>query len=95
MPCVLLEELAADSWENKLKNSHDSCARRAAADSLVAVVLDVFLALILPTFATLITIKAAHLSYMEIRLMITYTIVANYVDSSFCFVTTSNNPYDC
>ncbi len=56
MPCVLLEELAADSWENKPKNSHDSCARRAAASSLVAVVLVVFLALILPTFATLLTI---------------------------------------
>jgi hypothetical protein len=56
MPCVLLEELAADSWENKPKNSKDSCAPRAAADSLVAVVLDVFLALILPTFATLLTI---------------------------------------
>jgi hypothetical protein len=83
MPCVLLEELAADSWENKPKNSNDSCARRAAASSLVAVVLDVFLARILPTFATLLTIKAAHLSYMEIWLMITYTIVANYDNSSF------------
>ncbi len=62
MPWVLLDELAADSWENKLKNSNDSCARRAAANSLVAVVLDVFLALILPIFATLLTIKGAHLS---------------------------------
>jgi hypothetical protein len=62
MPCVLLEELAADSWENNMKNSNDSCARRAAASSLVAVVLDVFLALILPTFATLLTILAAQCS---------------------------------
>jgi hypothetical protein len=57
MPCVLLEELAADSWENKPKNSNDSCARRAAANSLVAVILNVFLALILPTIATLLTIN--------------------------------------
>jgi hypothetical protein len=64
MPCVLLEELAADSWENKLKNSTDSCARRAAVDSLEAVVLEVFLALILPIYATLLTILAARLSYM-------------------------------
>jgi hypothetical protein len=55
MPCVLLEELAADSWENKLKNSNDSCARRAAASSLVAVVLEVFLYL-MATIATLLTI---------------------------------------
>jgi hypothetical protein len=62
MPCVLLEELAADSLENKPKNSNDSCARRAAASSLVAVVLDVFLAFILPTFARLLSIKAAQCS---------------------------------
>jgi hypothetical protein len=61
MPCVLLEELAADSLENKLKNSNDSCARCAAASSLVAVVLDVFLALILPTFATLLTINCPRI----------------------------------
>jgi hypothetical protein len=62
MPCVLLEELAADSWENKLKNSNDSCTRRAAVSSLEAVVLDVFFALILPTIATLLTILAAQCS---------------------------------
>jgi hypothetical protein len=56
MPCVLLEELAADSWENKPKNRNDSCAKCAAASSPVAVVLNVFLALILPTIATLLTI---------------------------------------
>ncbi len=84
MPCVLLEELAADSWENKQKNSNDSCARRAAASNLVAVVWEVFLALILPTIAKLLTIKAARLSYMEIRLMINdYTIIVSYGDSSF------------
>ena len=63
MPCVLLEELAADSWENKQKKRNGSLARRTAAVNLLAVVLVVFLAVILAAIATLLTIDCPPLVY--------------------------------